>query len=191
MIRFERVPEPSGFDQKARKPGNEWLKDHPDKKRPRDFWSRFKPELAEGFKTLCAYTAIHEPVGTVDHFISVGADKSLAYEWSNYRFASGWINSAKKNADDEVLDPYEVGDDWFEIELPSLQLKLMDAIPEAHRARALHTLKRLHLKDDVRVIGPRQRWYRMYCVGKLTIEGLREVAPLIARAVEKRERGAD
>ncbi len=25
MIRFERVPEPPDFDEKARKPGNEWI----------------------------------------------------------------------------------------------------------------------------------------------------------------------
>ncbi len=26
MIRFERVPDPPDFDEKARKPGNEWIK---------------------------------------------------------------------------------------------------------------------------------------------------------------------
>ena len=98
MILFKRFPEPAEFDEQTRKPGQQWLENHPSAKRPRDYWSRFKPELAHGFRQLCAYTAIHEPVGTVDHFISIDSDRSLAYEWNNYRFASGWINSSKQNA---------------------------------------------------------------------------------------------
>ncbi|QTA78699.1 Uncharacterized protein dnl_09290 [Desulfonema limicola] len=185
MIRFERVPEPAEFDEQARMPGLQWLESHPSAKRPRDYWNRFKTELAEGFNNLCAYTAIHEPVGTVDHFISIDSDRSLAYEWENYRFASGWINSSKQNADNLILDPFEVENDWFEIHLPSLQMTVSENIPEEHRAKAEYTLKRLHLQNDPRVIGPRQRWYQMYQEGKLTLEGLREMAPLVARAVEK------
>ncbi len=133
MIHFKRFPEPPAFDENVRRPGNQWLENHPDVKRPRDFWSIFKTDLAEGFRNLCAYTVIHEPVGTVDHFISFNNDKRLAYEWDNYRFASGWVNSSKKTADDLILDPFEVGDDWFEIHLPSLQMRLTDNIPEEHR----------------------------------------------------------
>jgi len=185
MIRFKRFPEPPEFDKKARKPGQQWFESHPSAKRPRDYWSSFKPELATGFRHLCAYTAIHEPIGTVDHFISFDSDKSLAYEWDNYRFASAWINSSKQNADDLILDPFEVADDWFEIHLPSLQLTVTENIPEEHRAKAEYTLKRLHLQNDPRVIGPRQVWYQMYQEGKLDLEGLREVAPLVARAVDR------
>lgn len=189
MIHFERIPEPPAFDEEARMPGNQWLENHPDAKRPRDFWSRFKNDLAEGFRHLCSYTVIHEPVGTVDHFISFNRDKSLAYEWDNYRFASGWINSSKKTADDAILDPFEVEDDWFEILLPSMQMRLTAKVPEEHRAKAEFTLERLHLKNDPRVIRPRRIWYQMYQEGKLNLEGLREMAPLIARAVEKQDKG--
>lgn len=128
---------------------------------------------------------MYEPVGTVDHYLSWNTRPELAYDWDNYRFASGWINSSKQTADDTVLDPFLVGDDWFEIILPSLQLVLTDAVPEEHRARAAHTLERLHLRDDERVIRQRREWYRMYQEGELTLEGLRKKAPLIARSVEK------
>ncbi len=67
MIRFNSVPEPRGFRLLARKKGLAWLARNPNKKRPKDFWSPFKNDLANGFNQLCGYTAMFEPVGTVDH----------------------------------------------------------------------------------------------------------------------------
>jgi len=125
-----------------------------------------------------------EPVGTVDHFLSCREHRDLAYEWNNYRFASQWINSSKQSADDQVLDPFNVEDDWFEILLPSLQLVVTNSVPPEHRERAEYTLSRLHLRDDERVIRQRAEWYRMYREGELSLEGLRRKAPLIARAVD-------
>lgn len=188
MIWFERVPEPPTFDQKARQPDIQWLREHPDAKRPRDYWTLFKPDLADGFRDLCGYSAMWVPNGTVDHYVSVRADRGLAYEWSNYRYAAGWINSSKRNADAQVLDPYEVLDGWFEILLPSLQLVVTGAIPADLRARAELTLERLHLRDDERTLRQRREWYRMYQDGELTLDALRRKAPLIARAVDKQQR---
>jgi len=187
LIRFEPVPEPPDFDEKARQPGLAWLAANPPPKRPRDFWSPFKPNLAEGFHQLCGYSAMYEPVGTFDHFLSCKRFRARAYEWSNYRFASGWINSVKQAADAKVLDPYEVHDGWFEILLPSLQLVVSQRVPPKIRPKAEHTLRRLRLRDDERVIRQRREWYRMYQDGELSIEGLHKKAPLIARAVEKQE----
>lgn len=184
MIRFEPVPEPPEFDAQARQPGQKWVAAHPHADRPRDLWSPFKAALAEGFRDLCGYSVMYEPVGTVDHYKSWKAHPELAYEWSNYRFAAAWINSAKRNLDDEVLDPFEIGDGWFEILLPSLQLVMTDKVPAGHRERARRTLERLHLGHDERIIRQRRAWYERYCEQKLTLDGLREFAPLIARAVE-------
>lgn len=188
-MHFEPVPEPKAFDCEVRQPGLRWLETHPDASRPRPYWTRFKPALAEGFRNLCGYSAMFEPVSTVDHFISWRNDASLTYEWSNLRFASQWINSSKQTIDEQVLDPYEVEDGWFEITLPSLQLVLTENIPDKFRKRAEFTLIRLRLRDDERVIKQRRVWYRLYREGKLPLEGLREMAPLIARAVEKPESG--
>jgi len=132
-----------------------------------------------------------EPVGTVDHFVSCDEDRSKAYVWSNYRFASGWINSSKSTVtSSEIFDPFEVGDGWFEILLPSLQLVATHAVPETLRKRADFVLDRLHLRDDERVIRQRREWYRMYQEHELTLDGLRKKAPLIALAVEKQQRSA-
>jgi len=185
MIRFERVPEPRDFSRKARQPGREWLAANPNVRRPRDFWTPFKPQLAEGFRQLCAYSAMYEPVGCIDHFLSWKNHPERAYDWSNYRFSSEWINKSKQTVDALVLDPYEVQDGWFEILLPSLQLVVADGVPPAIRERAEYTLKRLHLRDDERVLRQRREWYRMYTEGELTLEGLRGKAPLIASAIER------
>lgn len=185
MIPVRPVPEPPAFDSQARKPGLAWLKQNPKASRPRDYWSRFKPQLADGFNNLCGYVAMFEPVGTVDHFLSFEHHRGGAYEWDNYRYAQAWLNSSKQSADADVLDPYEVQEGWFEILLPSLQLVRTDRVPPALRARADYTLERLHLRDDERVIRQRRAWYEMYEQGELSLEGLRSKAPLIAAAVEK------
>ena len=185
MIRFGHVPEPAGFAGKAMRHGAKWLADHPSAKRPHDYWSEFKPALADGFKQLCGYSVLYEPVGTVDHFVSWDEDKSRAYDWSNLRFASAWLNSSKKSVRSvEILDPFDVQDGWFEILLPSLQLTVSSAVPREYLARARNVLTRLHLGHDERVMRQRREWYRMYQAGELTLEGLRKRAPLIAVAVD-------
>lgn len=184
MIHFDKIVEPPEFDKRARKQGLKWLEENPDK-RPKDYWSPFKRDLSDGFGSLCAYSVMFEPVGTIDHYISVSRNKTLAYEWSNYRFASAWLNSSKKAEDDKILDPFEVQDDWFEILLPSLQLIVTNHIPDEYREKAEYTVKRLRLRDDERIIRQRREWYRMYRDGEVNLEGLKKKAPLIARAIEK------
>lgn len=186
MIPVSPVQEPADFDTQARKPGHAWLAANPDKKRPRDYWSPFRPALEDGFGKRCGYAAMLDPTGgTVDHYLSCDRYRHLAYEWDNYRFVSATLNASKQTADDAVLDPYQVGAGWFEIQLPSLQMHTTTAVPPALRAKANYTLTRLKLRDGERIIRWRQAWYEMYLRGEITLEGLRGVAPLIATAVEK------
>ena len=184
MIHFEPVPEPPEFHRQAKEPGNAWLASDPDAERPRDYWTPFKPALADGFRNLCAYSAMYEPIGTVDHFVSWNEDRAKAYEWENYRYCAAWINASKGSIPAAaLLDPFEVEDGWFEILLPSLQLKVSDRVPEELRERADYVLKRLRLRDDERVLRQRREWYRMYQSGELSLEGLARKAPLIAAAI--------
>lgn len=189
MIHFEQPQEPPEFDKRCRQRGNRWLERNANAERPKDYWSEFKTQLAAGFFDLCAYTVMYTPNGTVDHYLSWKNHRHLAYEWRNYRFCAGWMNSAKSDADDTVLDPFQVGDGWFEIILPSLQLRMTDQVPAELRSKAAFTLERLHLRDDERVIRQRREWYRMYQEGVLTIKGLAKKAPLIAAAIEKQMNG--
>jgi hypothetical protein len=185
MIPVKRVPEPADFDARARRPGQQSLERNPAPRRPRDYWSPFKGILADGFGHRCGYTAMYEPVGSIDHFVSCKNDPRLAYEWANYRFAQEWINKSKQTLDGSVLDPYEIEDGWFEIILPSLQLRVTDDVPPSHRPRAEFTLTRLRLRDDERVLRQRREWLRMYETGEIDLAGLHKKAPLIAAAVEK------
>ena len=188
VIRVQRVPEPVAFDREARLTGKVWLAAHPGAKRPADFWSPFKNELRDGFRSLCGYAAMLDPTGgTIDHYLSYRNHPELAYEWSNYRFASSTMNSIKRAADDAVLDPYEVEDGWFEVILPSLQMRITARVPQEHQLRAEATLSRLRLRDDERLIRWRQSWYELYVSGELTLDGLERVAPLIAAAVRQQD----
>ena len=186
MIRFDPVAEPLDFQEKAKAPGAAWLAVHPDADRPKDYWTPFKGALARGFRDLCAYSAMYEPVGTVGHFISCHEDRSKAYEWENYRYCAAWINSSKGNTPAaDLLDPFEIEDGWFELHLPSLQLRVSDTIPDEFRERAEYVLNRLHLRDDERVMRQRSAWYSLYQRGLLTRDGLKKMAPLIAAAIAK------
>ena len=186
MIRFEPVDEPAEFQERARVPGTAWLAANPEARRPKDYWTPFKGVLARGFRDLCAYSAMYEPVGTVDHFTSCDEDRSKAYEWQNYRYCAAWINASKgKTRADRLLDPFEIEDGWFELHLPSLQLRVSDVVPDEYRERAEYVLNRLRLRNDERVMRQRSEWYRMYRSGELSLGGLEKKAPLIAAAIAR------
>ena len=112
MIRFERVPEPADFDKRARVPGTAWLSANPTKKRAQGFLDPLQGNAGRWLSDLCAYSAMHDAVGTVDHFVSVNEDRSKAYEWENYRYCAAWINSSKRNVPaGDLLDPHEIETD--------------------------------------------------------------------------------
>jgi hypothetical protein len=184
VIPVARVKAPKGFRAKARVPGEAWLKAHPSAKRPKDTWSPFLPDLDKAFGSRCGYAAMLDPTGgTVDHYRSFKNHPHLAYDWRNYRFASHAMNASKSTADEKVLDPFEVKDGWFEILLPSLQMQVSATVPAKVEAKARFTLKRLKLGEGEKVLRWRRQWYELYQQGKVSLDGLRVVAPLIADAV--------
>ncbi len=187
MIRFEPRPKPDGFEERVEQRGAAWLVTNATG-RPPAHWLEFRSQLADAFGSLCAYSAMFDPVGTVDHFISVDEDRSKSYDWTNYRFAAGWLNSSKHALKStEIIDPFLVSNDWFEVQLPSMQLVLTDRIPPENRQRAQFVLDRLHLGHDERVVRQRREWYRMYQESELTLVGLTKKAPLVAAAVRNLE----
>lgn len=178
------IPEPNDFDSKCRTRGKTWLGANPIK-RPKDFWSKFRHALAAGFTDRCGYCAMWISSGTVDHFVSCNEDRQQAYEWSNYRYVEGWFNSSKsKRLSSQLLDPFEIQDGWFELDLPSLQLRLTDRVPPAVLARAQYTLINLPLRDDERVLRQRRAWLEAYEQGA-PLHIIEEKAPLIAAAIRR------
>ena len=188
MIRFEPRPAPEGFTARVEQRGAAWLATNETGPLP-PYWQEFRHALADAFGSLCAYGAMYEPVGTVDHFISVNEDRSKAYDWSNYRFASAWLNSSKQALRaSQLIDPFEVQNEWFEVQLPSMQLVLSEHVPTEWRERAQFMLDRLHLAHDERIVRQRQEWFRMYQTGEIDRVGLAKKAPLIAAAISKQEK---
>lgn len=124
-----------------------------------------------------------DSVGSIDHYLSIKHHRVRAYDWSNLRFVAELLNKRKKNADAEVLDPFEIEDGWFEVILPSLQVRATDLVPPAERSRAEHTLDVLGLRHDERLIETRQAWLRMYTHDGLSLDALTRHAPMIAAAV--------
>lgn len=188
MIEFALQDEPEKFNERCRVRGNRWLSENEGYERPADYWSEFKPELREAFSGLCAYCAMRIMDGQVDHFRPISILKeegndSQAYEWKNFRYGEGIIN--RKKWKHIVLDPFDVREGWFEIQLPSLQLVATNKIPERKYQLALFTIQKLGLQDSEVVVRYRQTLFQMYREGKITLEGLRYMAPLLADAVQK------
>jgi hypothetical protein len=188
MIPVALPPEPPTFDATCRVRGNDWLAAHPDPEDdPPSYWRAFLPDLCAGFGNRCAYLAMWDLNGTVDHYLSVADRRDLAYEWSNYRYATAWLNSSKQALDRQVLDPIRVRDEWFEIDLASLHLRLTPAVPARIRPVAEFTVRRLKLDYGRRVIEQRRTYRNLFEQGDMDLEDLDREAPLIATAV-RRER---
>lgn len=189
MIRVDEVSEPPAFAEVKLK-GNEWLAKYPDAAPGEfpDYWSPFRDHLAAGFNYCCGYAAMRTSKPTVDHFIPKSSKEGrlLTYEWSNYRFADQELNNAKGTLNSGVLDPYKVGNDWFEILLPNLEMIITEYVPEGFRGDARAMLHHLGLGDSDAILKIRHSWYEPFIDGDATVTYVVRGAPLIARAVHKR-----
>jgi len=187
MIRFEPTPAPEGFAEHVEKPGAAWLAAH-ETGCPPNYWRRFRKELADALGSFCAYGAMWEPNGTVDHFVSIKENRSKAYDWSNYRYASALLNQIKGSLESpKMLDPFDVQDEWFEVLIPSMQLVLTERVPTQWRERAQFMLDRLRLAHNEPLVRQRREWFDMHTRGETTLDGLARKAPLIAAAIRKRD----
>jgi len=184
------------FSKNCQEPGRAWLAANPerDPHEQSEWWSQFKPDLATLFSRRCGWLATSiEEEGIVEHYLSCGnrdgkpsPHRHLAFEWSNYRYASGAVNSRKGNHDDAILDPCEIKEGWFRVTLHGFQLLLTDAIPEALRDQAEFTIKTLDLRKGYQARRARWNWYERYWNnGKPLIELLEKDAPLVADALKR------
>jgi hypothetical protein len=187
--------EPPLFNANCRQPGAAWLAAHQaeDPHQQSHWWSRFQPDLARHFNYRCGWLATSiELDGIVEHWLSCGPRQGtpsphahLAFEWTNYRYATGVINALKGTLDNQILDPCEVQPDWFEVLLPSFELVPTVNIPDPFKARAGTTIDKLHLRRYTARF-TRWRWYERYWnQGNPDLGSLRNDAPLVAAAIEK------
>lgn len=180
MIPVQAQPEPPRFDAEVRQRGLRVLTDRPDALPP--YWRACLGDLHAAYRGICAYVCIYlEPVvagRSVDHFIAKSADKTLAYEWSNYRLACAKMNSRKRDFTD-VLDPFEVDERWFVLEFEFLQILPSPQLDANQRVQVEETIARLKL-DDAECRRARSAYYEAYIEREISFAYLERRCPFVA-----------
>jgi hypothetical protein len=213
VIHVDPQPEPPSFDTAVRQPGlsalAELIGQPPTIKRPGPrrgkladriealphdalppFWRECLPQLAEAYRRICAYACLYvEPItgnGTVDHYVPKSLDAGKAYEWANYRFACGRMNT-RKGVAGRVLDPFEVQDGWFQLELVRFQLHAAPGLANALVACVDETIEALGLNDET-FKKTRADACEGYWRGEYPLAHLVRRFPLLARELRRQDR---
>ncbi|WP_437315121.1 hypothetical protein [Sorangium sp. So ce385] len=189
MIRVQPAAEPPDFDAKVRQRGKaalqeligsaeaprrrgrpraklaEKVEDIPSEALP-PLWTEALPALRAAYRDICAYLGMYiDPatgLATVDHFKpkSKPSHRALAYEWSNFRLASHQINTNKGDHED-VLDPFEIQDGWFVIDLGTFKVEPGEGLDDDLRAAVIATRDRLGLNSPT-FCASRERYHDLY-----------------------------
>jgi hypothetical protein len=196
VIPVARKPEPPTFDGLVRKPGNDWIKRQgldPDKPAPprtkiAPYWRACLADLYLSYEGTCAYLAIHFELttgaGSVDHFAAKSKAKlSEAYEWGNYRLACLSRNTLKREFAD-LLDPFEIKEGMFHLEVVSGRIYANPALTKAERGRVEKTIRRLGL-DGPNCREMRARHYEEYRRGECTADHMRKRSPFVWYEAER------
>ncbi len=176
MIRVPRAPAPADFEARVAGPGRRALQEllgdpaAPTRRGPKrkrtygsindippselektHYWTRALPDMKRAYGYTCAYLAmkIHPATGaaTIDHFIPKERDPGRAYDWDNFRLSTGLIN-AYKDTHQDVLDPFEVEDGWFTLNLLSFKVLPNSQLDTTMRERVRVTIdERLRLNE--------------------------------------------
>jgi hypothetical protein len=180
-MHVEPRPEPPDFDARVRQPGRVDLASTEGELRAH--WQHCAVQLWEAYRGICAYSSLYIPRGTgarsVDHLLPKSKRREVAYEWTNYRLACSRMN-ARKGALEEVLDPFEVRDEWFALELSSLQVIPGEGLREELRQRVQETIDRLDLNDD-EFVQARVAYYDAFQSGEVRFSYIRKHFPFLAR----------
>ncbi|MFV8749194.1 hypothetical protein ACNOYE_01450 [Nannocystaceae bacterium ST9] len=116
---------------------------------------------------------------SVDHCLPKSSKIELAYEWSNYRFACARMNS-RKGIVEHVLDPFEIDDDWFQLEIHGFQVRPNPKLPAATRAQVQATISQLGLNDSL-CRARRERDTKNFLDELVSFELLERESPFVAR----------
>ncbi|OQD49156.1 hypothetical protein BWZ29_12060 [Enterobacter cancerogenus] len=187
MLCVTPQPEPEEFDAKVRQKGLAHLQaKNIDVTQPlpkgtiiNSYWVDCLDDLYSSYSGVCAYVAVHfERItgnGSVDHFAAKSTRADLAYEWTNYRLSCSRMNSRKNNYDD-VLDPFDVNDGDFFLELVTGAIYPNPSSPRIDEVTA--TITRLKLDaTDCRSL--RSKHFDLYRTGDISANYLRRMSPLV------------
>ncbi|WP_437829658.1 hypothetical protein [Sorangium sp. So ce1153] len=222
MIRVQRAAEPADFDTKVRQKGKAALQEligsaeAPRRRGPRrakvaervenipsealpPFWTEALPELRAAYRDICAYLGMYiDPatgLATVDHFKPKSNHQALAYEWSNFRLASHQINT-NKDSHEDVLDPFEIQDGWFVIDLGTFKVEPAEGLDDGLRAAVIATRDRLGLNSPT-FCASRARYHDLYHGLRtdpddpeepLPLAWIRRYCPFVAHELRRQDR---
>ena len=211
MIPVTPAPEPSAFDSKVRQPGlraiAELAGEQPAPPRtagqpyapvaasrdaiPADkfppYWREMLDDLMDSYHRICAYLCLYIPRGTgapsVDHAVAKSKRWDRVYEWSNYRLASSLMN-ARKGAAADVLDPFDVKEDWFALELVGFQVLPGDGLADEVTGAVANTIERLRLNDPA-CCEAHAEYAEDYWNEGIRLDYLERHAPFVARELRR------
>ena len=199
MIPVTPAPEPAAFDKKVRQPG--WRAIHElaaglagsrDAIPPGEFppyWRKVLDELLTSYDRICSYLCLYIPRGagapSVDHMLPKSMHWDQVYEWSNYRLACSLMNARKGVAD--VLDPFEIEEGWFALELVDFQVVPGEGLPPDVASRVSDTIARLRLSDRT-CCDARAEYAEDYWAGDVSLAYLARHAPFVMRELQRHGR---
>ena len=145
------------------------------------YWRESLDDLLEAYHRICSYLCLYISRGTgarsVDHMIAKSAAWDRAYEWDNYRLACSLMNARKGQAA-SVLDPFDVENGWFVLELIAFQVLPGEGLDDPTAAAAADTIERLRLNDE-ECCSARAEYAEEYWSEEITIDYVRRHAPFV------------
>ena len=156
-----------------------------------DCWRAAIPALRHAYGHLCAYSAVRilaECDATVDHMIPKAKDWGLAYEWSNFRLSLPRFNACKGDHTD-VIDPFEVQEGWFAVELVTGTI-VPGEVARGDRelqARVEATVRRLQLNGG-ELPESRLERIRQYHAGEVRLAYFERHTPFLAAELRRQGR---
>ncbi|CAM5784599.1 hypothetical protein [Castellaniella caeni] len=213
MLPVLLAPEPKTFDQKVRQPGLRAIAEMVGKPPPYprmsgkpyqqiacteadippeslpSYWTEALDDLMSAYHEVCAYSCfrIHPVTGarSADHFAPKSRNWRAAYEWSNYRLCCSRLNARKNNLS-TVLDPFEIGNEYFALELVGFQVIPGRAVVNTDaELRVRGTIARLGLNDfrHQRAQDAECYWDRDY-----SLKALKRESPFVAYELHRQGR---
>ena len=212
MIPVQPAEEPADFDASVRQPGLQAIAERVGEMPARNagrrysqvaesrdeipasafppYWREALEDLLERYDRICSYLCLYIPRGTgapsVDHLIAKSMRWDKVYEWHNYRLACSLMN-ARKGAVASVLDPFEVEDGWFAMELVAFQVVPGEGLTGEIPAAVEGTIRRLHLNEPT-CCDARAEYAEEYWKGQIQFDYLERRAPFVARELQRQGR---
>ena len=210
MIPVKPAPEPDSFDAQVRQPGlsaiaelvgeaalikrpgrrRKAIATHRDELTAEDFppfWRQATDDLLAAYQRICSYACLYiervSGAATVDHWAPKSAAWDQVYEWKNYRLACSLMNTRKSTFGD-VIDPFEVSDGLFALDLVTLKAVPGPGAGPKHEQAVLDTIKRLGL-DGTDYAEALADYYHAYLEQQINFQYLERRAPFLAREMRR------